>query len=506
MPQLLSSFVVAHRCWGARWCDTKVTTMLFIVSTVIGRAWVAVFAAIAAILVIASGSFAADLDFNIKIDSLTNHNVSASPHYDQSHFPKNFGTTSKMTPTDVMTIDPARTDRNLHPVTPGHVSGMDVHTLIPSRPDLRWFAHLMCWWGTGSPFDIGVDMDTDEYVKSLVTDLMNRGFNGVIVCIGDTTGRYDSIVKRIQAYAKTLPAGKFTFIILLDEGLVNNKTAPQQVLQDAVEYCKQNYFTDPNYEREDGKPILMYYGVRENLGKSLGEPQAAAAMQAVKSATGDDVVWVTQGKDKIAEAWVDQTYDWHNAWPDEVNPSDPYNLYWVNDYFKHLVQYPQKKAFGAMCAGYNDTLSGRQRTMYLPRGSGACLVERARSIDANIPANVTRMQWVTWNDWMEGTAVEPGIENDVTVAAAVESSTVRWKVTSSAGDESTIDHYEIYASVDGINAAKLGSVPAGTHSFNLVTASGLASGTSYQITVVAVGKPCIRNHAATMVKYTAVAN
>ncbi len=443
------------------------------------------------------GLVAADLTFDVNLASLTGHNTSAFPEYNQSNFPKNFGTTSYVSRTETVEIDPAKMDRSMMPVTPGHVSGTDVHTLIPSRPDLRWFAHLMPWYGAADqPIDIGLDCDTDAYVKSLIADLMNRGFNGVMVCWNGKTSRSDSIARRIQAHLKTLPAGKFTFLILMDEGLVNNQPNKQQVLEEAVTHCNENYFGDPNYEREDGKPILMFFGVRGSLG-------SAKAMAAAKAAGGGDMVWAEVGTRYLNESWQDQCYDWSSDYKDGVDPADPYKLSEVKNFYS-IVKPSPKKAIGAMCASFNGTLTGRAEWSlgkHLPSDNGRCLLVRAQTINQDIPPNVTRMQWVTWNDWPEGSAVEPGIENDAKVTAKVKEATLNWTVTGGTGDESTIDHYEIYASVDGVNAAKLGSVPAGTHSFDLASVEGFASETTYHLTVVAVGKPCIRNHASKAVEY-----
>ena len=74
--------------------------------------------------------------------SLTNHNTSAFSAYNSNNFSANFGPTSWVSQSGAtIPVDPAKMDESLNPVTPGHVSKTDVHTLIPSRPDLRWFAH-----------------------------------------------------------------------------------------------------------------------------------------------------------------------------------------------------------------------------------------------------------------------------------------------------------------------------------------------------------------------------
>lgn len=83
--------------------------------------------------------------------SLTNHNTSAYSNYNENTYGANFGTTSWINQNGTtMVIDPTRMDESLNPITPGHVSHTDVHTLIPSRPELRWFANGTCWFGESS--------------------------------------------------------------------------------------------------------------------------------------------------------------------------------------------------------------------------------------------------------------------------------------------------------------------------------------------------------------------
>jgi hypothetical protein len=444
------------------------------------------------------GSVASDggcPDFDVTLASLTAHNTSASPTYDQAHFSANFGTKSWVSQAGTtVTVDASQMDMSMNPVTPGHVSRMDVHTLIPSRPDLRWFAHITPWFQTtsGSHIDIGLDNDSTGYVEAMVTDMMNRGFDGLIVDWYGKGSFEDSVTLLIQKYVATLPAGRFKFIVMMDKGI---NDLSQSVLQTQVEYVQSQYFPDPNYELEAGLPILMFFGVDTALG--------GTAMTAVKSATGGKMVWVTQGAGTLASAWVDQCFDWTHDYHDGDVTSDPYDLGGVAG-FLTSVSTSTKKAFGSMEAGFNGTLTKSvswSEGKYLPRGSGACLVQTADKINAVIPANVARIQWATWSDWEEGTEIESGVENDVTVTASVQGSTLSWTTTSGTGDESTIDHYEVYASEDGVHAADLGAVPTGTHTLDLASTGCLASATTYELQVVAVGRPSIRDHVSGAAAY-----
>src|ERR1039457_1138279 len=125
------------------------------------------------------------LNFNVTLASLTNHNTSAYAAYNQANFAANFGTTTWINQNGTtMAVDPTQMDESLNPITPGHVSHTDVHTLIPNRPDLRWFANATPWFGSGSHISIGLNNNTTSYVAAMITDMKNRGFNGVVIEIG----------------------------------------------------------------------------------------------------------------------------------------------------------------------------------------------------------------------------------------------------------------------------------------------------------------------------------
>jgi len=74
------------------------------------------------------------------------------------------------------------------------------------------------------------------------------------------------------------------------------------------------------------------------------------------------------------------------------------------------------------------------------------------------------LQIATWNDYEEGTSIEPGIDNCVFLIPSQSGSTISWSVH---GNENTIDHYTVFLSTDGQNLSPLIDVPSGTHAVDL---------------------------------------
>ncbi|HSU55472.1 MAG TPA: hypothetical protein VLT36_15560 [Candidatus Dormibacteraeota bacterium] len=438
------------------------------------------------------------LNFNVTIASLTNHNTSAYSAYNQANFGANFGTNTWVDQSgDTVAVDPTKMDLSLNPITPGHVSKMDVHTLIPSRPDLRWFAHATPWFGSSSHISIGLNCNTTTYVAAMITDMKNRGFNGVIIDWYGQGHSTDGVTQKIKSYLQGIPGNTFTYAVMVDKGVQGGVSTNNLVTQ--IQYCQTQYFSDTNYEHEplsNGKPILLFFGVRSALGSS--------AMDDLKIEAGGNMVWVEQGTGYLGESWEDQCFEWTEQFNSGVNPTDPFNLTGVTrDYAS--IRSSGKKAFGAMCGNFNGMLTKSvswSMGKYLPSSNGLCVVQRAATINSQIPANMTRMQWTTWSDWEEGTQVETGIENGFALNAQVNQNNVlSWAIT---GDARTVDHYEIYAATNGTYAALLGTVRTGVL-FTNISSVGLPPG-NYQLYVDAVAKPCIRDHISPPVSYSVSAS
>lgn len=107
------------------------------------------------------------------------------------------------------------------------------------------------------------------------------------------------------------------------------------------------------------------------------------------------------------------------------------------------------------------------------------------------------LQLVTWNDYEEGTEVESGIDNCISVSASVSGNALQWKIS---GSESVIDHYTIYISNDGQNLMALEREVPGDSSLNLCSFPVPAG--SYKLFVQAVGRPSMANRITGPINYT----
>lgn len=103
----------------------------------------------------------------------------------------------------------------------------------------------------------------------------------------------------------------------------------------------------------------------------------------------------------------------------------------------------------------------------------------------------------TWNDYEEGTEIETGIENCVTVRAAVSDERLSWSVS---GDENTLDHMAILAqrSSQWTDVADLPANPGRIGIRDLHIESGTIG-----LCVQAIGRASMLNHSSGAIELSA---
>src|SRR5438477_7324080 len=170
----------------------------------------------------------------------------------------------------------------------------------------------------------------------------------------------------------------------------------------------------------------------------------------------------------------------------------------TNFYDAGLV-HPQLETIGASYKGFNDTLASWGLNRIMAQRCGHTWLQTFTKINSlyNSTNQLDSLQLPTWNDYEEGTEVETGIDNCMSVSAGISGNLLQWSVS---GYEDTLDHYVAYISTDGQNLMPLNAMGAGSHALDVCSYS--PEQRHYTLYVQAVGKPTIRNRMSNAVSYT----
>jgi hypothetical protein len=356
-----------------------------------------------------------------------------------------------------------------------NVSKVDIHTLMYSGNNTEIYAELQPWFGDPRHMQVGYTSWDPTQVANQLNDMISRGVTGVVI---DWYGPADPTEPTILAWLAAAPSHPgFKIIIMIDKGAVTNSPCqgcdPQQTMIYLTNYVLQNYATSPSYARLNGNPIITQFDL--DLHYTLD-------WNAIQAGTSPNIAWIFENANGFTHAITSGSYSWMNA------TSTQYGMDYLTNFYNAAMQAPQEMAWGAGYKGFNDTLASWSLDRVVGQQCGQTWLETFSELNSYYSAakQLPILQLVTWNDYEEGTELETGIDNCLTVSASITGSQVQWAVN---GNEDTVDHYVVYYSADGQNLYTLNTVPAGTHVLNL-TPYQLGPGTVY---VQAVGKPSMKN-------------
>lgn len=366
-----------------------------------------------------------------------------------------------------------------------NISKRNIRALLYPGASTKTYAHLMVWFGQGNHMDVGYSSTDPTQVRRQVHDMISRGINGVIIDWYGPGNAEDQATRLVMAEAENHPG--FTFAIMVDKGAIEwnscNGCSPQQALIDQLQYVQENYFPSPAYMKLNGQPMVTNFDI--DLHYSID-------WRAVKAALSSQPAFLFQNDSGFSHVISDGSYSW-------VMPqTDDYGMAYLADFYATGMQYPAEMTAGATYKGFDDSLAkwGTGRVMGQRCGlTWLATFAKINSLygDGNPLAS---LQLVTWNDYEEGTEIESGIDNCVSVAALLKKNTLQWTLD---GDESTIDHYRVFISKDGQHLMPLTLLAPGTHSLDLCRYSLRPA--TYTLYVKARGKPSLANHMSGPVLY-----
>lgn len=368
----------------------------------------------------------------------------------------------------------------------GNVSKESVRSLLYPGANTKIYAHLMVWFGGSNHMNVGYSSTDAAQVKRQIDDMVSRGIDGVIIDWYGSNNSEDQATQLVMAEAEKHPG--FAFAIMVDKGAIQwnscSGCSPQQALIQHLQYVEQNYFPSPAYLRIGGRPVVTNFDI---------DLSYAIDWNAVNASLATSPAFLFQNNSGFAHVLSSGSYAW-------VIPSTTdFGASYLKSFYATGTSFPGSETVGAAYKGFNDTLASWGSNRIMSQQCGQTWLQTFSLINGlyNSSKPLSSLQLVTWNDYEEGTEIESGIDNCVSLTGSVASGSLQWSVK---GSESTIDHYTTYVSADGQNLMPLTDLATGSRSVNLCSYA-LAPG-KYSMFVQAVGKPSFRNFIAGPFSYT----
>ena len=367
-----------------------------------------------------------------------------------------------------------------------NVSKLNIHSLLYAGATTKVLAHLILWFGDPRHMNVGYNSDDAMQVKRQIDDMVSRGIDGVVVDWYGPNNPIDDAAQMVMHEAEKHP--NFSFTIMIDAGAIGwnlcGGCSPQQVLVNLLQYVEKTYFPSSAYLNIGGQQIVTNFNV---------DNQYAVDWQSANGQLKTAPRFFFQDNTGFSHSMSDGSYSW-------VMPlaGDDGLGYLLNFYYTGLG-FSGKNTVGAVYKGFNDQLASWGSNRKIDQQCGQTWLKTFSEINSlyNQGTQLPYLQLVTWNDYEEGTEIESGIDSCFSLQASVSGNSLQWKIS---GDESTVDHYNVYSSTDGQNLAQLAQVPAGTYSTDLCSIN--LPPDNYQLYVQAVGKPSISNRMPDPVSYT----
>jgi len=433
-------------------------------------------------------------------------------------------------------------------LAPGNVSKVDIHSILYPNSTTKIFAYFEPWFcmnpgstatGTGSVctshIQVGYNSNDAATVHGQMNDIKSRGFDGLIMdSYGPNLNFYDSVAQKIRDDLNARCSGSscpLTFALMEDDGAFKWTQCPRNgggvdqtscittAIENDLDDMNLKYFGAASYLKVDpvtkapsssGRPVIFYFFCEEcfinpvpNWGQIWGNVRAH-----VQPYANGNGLFIFRNAPGFTHVESDGAFAWVNRYGTET--SDPFGLVYLDNFYDTSVTGTNRNllTWGGAWKGYDETNAAWNPTPPRIYGQqcGKTWIQTFNQVTHNSnygsSYQLPFMGVVTWNDYEEGTSIETGIGNCLSLTASVSGSTLSWTPSFSSpdGTESTVKNYTVYDSSDGQNLTTKASVASGTHSIDLNTLN-LTPG-NHTLFVQAVGLPSFQNHITDPVFYT----
>jgi PKD repeat protein len=377
-----------------------------------------------------------------------------------------------------------------------NISKVPTRNMLYAGSTTKIYAHFMPWFGFGDHMSVGYKSNDIAQVQRQVNDIVSRGIDGVTI---DWYGRgtfnknftfYDQSSQMVMHQAELHPG--FQFAIMYDGGALKTCAATvgcdvTQTMIDDLNYVATTYEGSAAYLYFAGRPVIFFFG----------ESTYNLDWTRVRNGVANNPEFIFRNAGGFTHAQSNGGFSW--VAPETVSATDPMALLYLDNYDKTSLTDAGMFSTGSGYKGFNDSLAIWGTGRFINQQCGQTWLQSLAEA-GKFYSSTNQMlgtQIVTWNDYEEGSEMETGIDNCVTVTATVSGTVLSWSIT---GQQNTIDHFSIFASQDGQNLMWLADSTASIR--NMDIAQFKLNAGNYMMFVKAVGKPSLTNKMSAGIQLT----
>lgn len=451
-----------------------------------------------------------------------------------------------------------------------NISSVPFSAFLPADARTEIVCQFQIWWGSPLHHGNPMDQSNPEVVDRQIRDAISRGCNEAVFDWygpGATKGVVEHpdaafqnhIVHEWQSNldARCHAAGgacPLRFALMED---VDTETGTAQLtsFETDLQYAWREYTGSPSYwtisaEGCSDRPVVLAFGWGWPDSSTSGASWHVLKEwihdhEGLNSHCAREPLIVINGEEGLRYANTDGSYNWIgvNNYADDkpgvvgipgisgTGQLDTHfetgSSYSEADWLREADHSPKLVKIAAVYAGFNNTntaygfnaAAGHLYGWKLSRECGLVWINSWAQIRPSaLRSRVNSVGYVgvvTWNDYEEGTAIEPGIDNcleDASVRATLAGNNIRWSYRFASSDEAhiagsplTIHHYALWRRT-GSNWTELSDSRAGLLSVQCDSNDGfsyrceaplplnLRKPTQGTLYLQVVGQPSIRNH------------
>jgi hypothetical protein len=346
----------------------------------------------------------------------------------------------------------------------------------------------MPWFGEKSHTLAEYHSDDPKQIRAQVSDMMSRGIAGAFIA---WYGQHDDFKDKVTTrFMQEAEHDGFQFALsysgTLDQCAKNPGCDVTEALVSEIDYANRRYMASPAYVRVNGRPVFFIFDLTKY----------SIDWNRVRNESQGQPLILFRNSGGFNHAQSDGAYAW--LAPEGSKDGDPSSLEYLERFYKAAAQNRDRVVIGSAYKGFDDSHASWGKDRHIPEQCGltwlSTFAEAGRYYSAK--NQLPMLLIVTWNDYEEGTEIETGVDNCVSVTADASGTSISWRVR---GDTRTIYGFRILATLDGKSLIPLRDfAPAGNGTLDLATL--LPSKGSWTLYVEAVGQPGLLNHLSNAVQ------